>query len=161
MQYRNVKNFVKFSLFGIFIAASVLFVPNASANSTQINANICGGINQGSTISITNPASDSTIDSPTLVIEGTVASASQIVSTVNGQYSQTLALSSNQSTFELTETLSPGTATIELVAYDVCSVQNDSDSIVVTYSPNTDPGDGGDTPTHGDTSVGGGVVGAG
>jgi len=145
-------------LLAIFLASTIFVSQPASATSTQINANICGGINQGSTISITSPASDSSVDSPTLLIEGTVSSASQIVSTVNGQYSQTVALSINQSTFQLTETLTPGTTTIELVAYDTCAVQNDSDSIVVTYSPNTDPGDGGDTPTDVDTTGGGVVV---
>ncbi len=153
MHYLNVKNYARAYGAALFISLGIIFSPVASATTTQVNAAICGDV--GSTITITSPLSDSTVDVPSLVIEGTVANATQITSTVNGQYSQTLALSISQTTFELTETLAAGTNTIELVANDVCQVQNGSDNVIVTYEPDTDPGSGGETPTEID---GGGVV---
>lgn len=136
------------------IAVFWLVLPASSvgAEATTISANLCGSDNQGSSIAVSSPTSDSIIDSPDVTIEGTVSNATQITVSVNDQYSQTVSLGTNQTTFQFVEQIGEGTSTIKLVANDVCQIHNGSATIVLTYQPETKPSNGEETPTAIDNS---------
>lgn len=124
----------------------------AVAGTTQISAEICRAP-LGSTIQITSPKSDSTVDTATIAMKGTVSDATQITVTIDGNYSETIPLGASDTSFNFNLNLTKGTHTIKLVANDVCQIQNSSDSVIVTFSGAS--GNGVDTPT----SAGGVLVG--
>lgn len=125
----------------------------AVSGDTELQAVVCGS--QGSDISISSPQTDSVVNNPTVDIEGSVSHATQIEISVDGQYSQTQPVASDQTSFQASVNITTGTHTIHLVANDVCQVRNGSSSVVITFDPNSNPGTGNETPTTVDS---GGVI---
>ena len=132
----------------MFIACSI-GLP-AAAVQTEIGATVCGTNPTGALIDITQPANDSVVNQSTVTFRGTVASASQIVVELDGQYNGTVALANNQTTFETDITLPQGTHTVSMRATEVCGGADGTDNIVLTYQPAVQPSTGAET----DTAVG-------
>lgn len=118
-----------------------------AATDSQIGAVVCGESSPGASITITQPNDDSIVDRSPVTLRGEVGNTSQIEIMVDDVYVATLAMGANQTMFETDVSLSEGTHTIRLVAYDICQEQDASDEIVITYQPAVDPSDGGSTPT--------------
>lgn len=132
-----------------------LVVPaQVGAVNSEIGAIVCGTTPPAASITITEPNNDSVVNQSNVTVRGTVSNASQIDVRVDGQYSNTLAVGPTQTSFETQVGLSAGTHTISVIANAICEGEDGSDSIVVTYETQTDPSDGGSTPTD----VGDGVV---
>jgi hypothetical protein len=138
---------------GVLIGLHLSVLP-AFALDNSVNAVVCSNTGDGATITITQPASDSIIDQPSVTLRGQVANATQIEIEIDGQYVNTVPLGANQASYETDVTLSEGTHTIGLTAPDVCQHGDGTASIVITYHPTTPPSNGGTTPTD----VGDGVV---
>jgi len=81
-------------------------------------------------------------------MSGTIADITQIDISIDGNYSRSVGISSGQTTFSFDVVLNPGTRTISLEGYDICSLDNPTDDIVVTYEPASPPSNGGDIPTN-------------
>lgn len=112
---------------------SVLLSANTNAQpSTSVNATICAS---SSSVTITQPMSDSVIVDPTVAIRGTVTQASQIEVLVDGVYDGVIPLDVGQSTYESQVQLSTGTHTITLKAIDYCQSADSVATTVVTYTP--------------------------
>lgn len=111
----------------------VLLSANTNAQpSTSVNATICAS---SSSVTITQPMSDSVIVDPTVAIRGTVTQASQIEVLVDGVYDGVIPLDVGQSTYESQVQLSTGTHTITLKAIDYCQSADSVATTVVTYTP--------------------------
>lgn len=144
-------------LLGVF-ASSLWHANPTSAQSNVIAATIC---TTGSTITITQPVSDSTVTEPSIPLQGTVSQANQIEVYVNDVLDSVIPLSIGQISYSSTVQVSPGTHTIKVVAINSCPGADGSASSVVTYQPPPDstPSTGSDTPTGvGDGTDGSGVV---
>jgi hypothetical protein len=129
--------------------------PAVYAQDSTVNLSVCGS-GAGSTVTIDLPINDSVVDQPTVQVSGTVAGASQIDVSVDGQYDSTIPLGPGQGNYSTPVQLTSGTHTISLVANDVCNVQDGNASVVVTYQPQSNPGTGGATPTE--VGDGGGAI---
>lgn len=140
------------SFVSLFVVSAALAVATLSgvpvfAASTSVNAAICGP-GAAASLTIDAPASDSVIDQPTVQISGSVGNATQIDVSIGDQYNSTLPLSSGQTTYQTSVQLTAGTHTISLVANDICQMQNATASVVITYQPQSSPGNGENTPTQ-------------
>lgn len=151
----------KTSFFTLVLSIGFAMVATSSVGAvsgdTEIRAVVCGG--GGSSVSVSSPQDDSTVNDSTIDVQGSVSHATQITISIDGQYSQTIPLGNNQTSFQASVSIAEGTHTILFVANDVCQVSNGSTSIVLTYEPTTDPSNGGETPT--DVDNGGVAVGTG
>lgn len=156
-QYRSKRAVLAAAFASLFLFGSpTSAIDLVDSSGTEVRATVCNG-SQGSSISISTPASDQVINISTISIQGTVEDATQITVEIDGQYSQTVPLGSNQTSYQIDVTVSEGTHTIVLIANDLCAVQNGSTSLVVTYEPKSTPSDGGSTPT--DVNQGGVAIG--
>lgn len=129
------------ALLSLILAATIS--TSAQAQSTSVNAVICA---PSSTITIDEPASDSVVTEPSIVLKGAIAQTGQIVIEVDGEYSGVEPIAAGQLNFETTMELARGTHTIKLTAVDSCGNANTNASIVVTYTPQPS------TPSNGDTT---------
>lgn len=136
------------------LVALCLPVAVTNAVNSEVGVTVCSGSSPPAEVQITEPNDDSVVSQSTIDLRGSVANASQIEIQVDGQYSSTLAVGAAQTTFETQVSLAVGTHTILVIANPICQGPNAQDSIVITYEPETQPSDGGSTPTD----VGGGVV---
>jgi len=139
------RHWLRIGIFFVFTFA----LTNASSTfavDTTIGAAVCGS-GAGASLSVDAPPSDSVVDQPTVKIIGTVADATQIDISIDGQYDSTVPLSVGQTSYQADVQLTAGTHTISLVANDACQMQDAEASIVVTYQPKTTPGSGSETPT--------------
>jgi hypothetical protein len=144
-------NFLKVATFGLLsvLGGMGLVCPIAAAENTQIGVSICGQNTPGVAITITEPTGDSVINQATTTFRGTVKNASQIEINVDGQYSSTLAIGANQTTFAIDISLEQGTHTVQMTANGICGGQEAFDSIVLTYTPAAEePTNGTTTPTQ-------------
>jgi len=114
---------------------------------SEIGVSVCGGNVPPSQITITQPLSDSVVNQSVTTFRGTIARASQVEITIDGQYNTTVAIGANDSTFQVDVTIPKGTHTIEMQANAICGGQDSSDSVVVTYQPIEEPTNGDTTPT--------------
>lgn len=130
----------------------------AGAQDMGVSAVICGGDSTGAQLDLVEPSGDTVVNLPTITLRGTVSYATQIEISIDGSYVRTVALSSEQTTFETDIELSKGTHTIELKANDVCQQQDATDSVVITYEPVEEPTNGGSTPTEVDNGGSGIIV---
>ena len=118
----------------------------AAQSGTSVNAVLC---NPGSTVTLSQPVSDSTVVDPTVQIAGQATQASQVEVYVNDQFDGVISLPAGQSTFNGTVTLTNGTSTIKVVAIDFCQLNNGEATSVVTFTPPPDStgSNGNDTQT--------------
>lgn len=140
----------------VILGAVVCWTPTVNAVDNDVGAVVCGVGAPGATIDITQPNDDSVVSQALTTFRGSINNTSQIDIEIDGTYSNTVAIGSNQVTFATDINLTVGTHTIKITAYDICGGQNADDSIVITYTPKVDPSNGGTT----ETEVGGesGVV---
>ena len=101
---------------------------------TRVSALVCGSDSQAGLV-LAQPKSDSVVADSRLTLSGTTRQASQVDTTLDGAYDQTVAVAAGQSAFSLTMTLTPGTHTITVIALDVCAQHNATSQLVVTYQP--------------------------
>lgn len=120
---------------GAAVAALSARIAVAVSGNTQVQALVCGSGGGNPTLNITTPQSDTVITELPLQVAGGVSNASQIDVSVDGNYHATVPLSSGQTSYSLSMQLSAGTHTVQLVANDICGVQNASDGFVITYQP--------------------------
>jgi hypothetical protein len=132
----------------------------AAQGSTTVGAIICAG---SSTVTLTNPVSDSVVTDPSVPIAGTTSQSSQIVVSVDDVFDSVIPLSIGQSSFTGSVQIAQGTHTIKVVAISSCPGTDGSASSVVTYEPppQTNPSTGGETPTQVEDGSGGVSVSAG
>ncbi|HRJ06713.1 MAG TPA: Ig-like domain-containing protein [Candidatus Saccharibacteria bacterium] len=149
---RHLYGFVISIAIGGLSVLTLVGLPVSAVNS-GIGATVCGSNAAGAQIEITEPNDDSIVNQAAIKVRGTVSGASQIDVEIDGQYSSTVAVGPTQTSFEIEVTLSSGTHTITLTANDICQNQDDGDSIVITYQPETEPSDGGSTPTDVDGGI--------
>jgi hypothetical protein len=109
-----------------------LVVPVSAA--TQVSALVCGSDSHASLV-LSQPKSDSVVADAHLTLNGTTLQASQVSTTLDGAYDQTVAVATGQSSFSLTMTLDPGTHTIAVTALDMCAQHNATSQLVITYQP--------------------------
>ena len=143
---RKSNTFLLLSVGALLCALFVMVTGmKVSAQSTSVNAIICTA---GSSVAINEPASDSIVTEPLIVLKGSVNQASQIVIEIDGEYSGVEPLAAGQNQYEITVQLPRGTHTIKLTAVDTCGGTNAAASSVITYTPPpSSPSDGGTTPT--------------
>jgi len=101
---------------------------------TQVSALVCGSDGHASLV-LSQPKSDSIVADAHLTLSGTTLQASQVSTTLDGTYDQTVALAAGQPSFSLTMVLDPGTHTITVTAVDMCGQHNATSQLVVTYQP--------------------------
>lgn len=147
---RNKPGWLTGPLIGLLLGACYLIIQPAPvyAVDSSVGATVCGPGAPPASIDITEPNDDSVVDQASVTFRGNVGNATQIDIDVDGQYVTTLAVGSNQTTFENDLTLTEGTHTVTMTANALCGGQNDDDSVVITYQPATDPSSGGSTPTE-------------
>lgn len=130
------------------VTSTLLFTPHTSAQ-TMVGATVCGG--SASTITITNPVSDSVVTDPTITIEGSVAQSSQIEIRIDDTFDSIIPLTVGQTTYSSSMHLPMGTHTITVKAISLCPGTSGTASVVVTLEePPQVPSTGNTT----DTSVG-------
>ncbi|RYF27845.1 MAG: hypothetical protein EOO17_05610 [Chloroflexi bacterium] len=99
--------------------------------STSVNATICAS---SSSVTVSQPVSDSVVTEPVVTLRGNVAQASQIEVMIDSVYDGVIPLGTDQTTFESQVQLSPGTHTITLKAIDYCQTTDSVATTVVTYT---------------------------
>jgi hypothetical protein len=144
------KTFYRVTTAGLLgVLFSIGFTHSVAAVGSQIGVNVCGQNTPGAVITITEPITDSVVNQSLISFRGTVNNASQIEIDVDGQYSGTVAIGANQTSFSTNVTLSQGTHTIAMSANDICGGVDANDSVVITYTPEaTKPSNGVTTPTE-------------
>ena len=115
---------------------------------SDIGVNVCGGTVAAAQIDITQPVSDSIIAQPNATFRAIVANATQVEVSVDGNYTQTIAIGANDSEVSAELTVTEGTHTITMTANGICGSQNAEDSVVITYQPESQPSGGAVTPTQ-------------
>lgn len=140
---------------GLLVGATIVGViaaPSTFAQQTTVAATVCLPT---SSVTITQPVSDSTVTEATVPLAGTVGQANQIEVYIDEIFDHTIPIAFGQTSFSDAIQLSQGTHTIKLVAINICPGANGTASSVVTYEPlpNTG-GDGGGGNTKTDTSGG-------
>lgn len=129
------------------LSLPVIAAPVASATDTSIGVSICGDNVPAAQIDITEPNDDSIVAQAETTFRGTVANATQIEVTVDGQYNNTISITTDDTAFETVLTLSAGTHTITMTANAICGAPDADESIVLTYQPAVEPSHGGGVPT--------------
>ncbi len=122
-------------------ALSALLTVPALATSSTIATIVCP-TGQSSTVSVTSPVSDSTINQPQVQLKGVATRGTQIEVRLDDVYSSTIPLGILQQSFSVPLTLTAGTHDIKLTINDVCGVQDGVTHIVLTYQPQAVPSNG-------------------
>lgn len=112
---------------------------------TEVRAEVCNSA--GPVVSFTSPQSDSVTDSRTITLSGTTQRTSQVDVSINGNYSQSLAVDSSN-TFTAQVSLQEGTNNISLDAFYSCNQLSQIFTVVVTYSPRVVSSNGSDLSTE-------------
>lgn len=143
----------------IGVGATLIYVCTIAASpqvyaqsSSTIKATVCWA---SSAITLSAPVGDSVVTDANVIVKGTIEQANQIEVSIDDGFDKIIPLSSNQTTFDDTLQLTPGTHTIKFVAINTCPGPNGSVVSVVTYTPppQVNPSSGTSTPT----SLGSGV----
>jgi hypothetical protein len=130
------------SLFALVLMLGSVWLTatNASAVS-NIDAVICRS-NQGSTLTVSRPQSDSVINVSKVELTGTVSQSSQLEIYVDGAFSGVEPLTMGVESYTTTVDVAPGAHTIKLVAIDICQISSADASVVLTYQPVSSPSAG-------------------
>jgi len=99
---------------------------------SQVGAVLCDS--QGPDIQVTSPESDTIVNTSPLEITGVLQRTSQLDIYVNEEYSNSLAISSDN-TLSIHISLKPGTNTIKFKAYFSCNTTSAEKTIIVEYVP--------------------------
>lgn len=138
--------FIAFACIALYLVWSSAAV---SAQQTTVAATVC---ESASSITLTQPASDSTAMDASIPIAGTVKQANQIEIYVDDAFDSVMPLTVGQTSFNGSVQISQGTHTIKVVAINICPGPNGSDSSVITFElpPNTSGGGTGTDTTTGE-----------
>lgn len=142
-----LRSVVAAASFCLIVGASfaLTFTPlSAVPGNTTIETLVCDG-SASATLTIDTPASDTVVQSVPFTLSGTINNVTQIDIAVDGNYSGTIPVSANQTTYSTQFTISQGTHTVVLTGNDVCQVADPSETVVLTFAPpSSQPGGGGD-----------------
>lgn len=109
-----------------------------AAEDSRVNATLCDSTSQP-VVTVTNPSSLSVATNvPNLTISGTTVRTSQIDVSLNGVYTSSVAVGSDE-TFTITVGLQQGDNTIALHAYFSCNNTSTDTTVIATYSPAVTP----------------------
>ena len=149
MLWYDVNHRSKQLLIGAAVTVGLLaaYSHAAYALDGQIGAVVCGPDTVYATTAITEPLDDSVVNQASVTVRGTVQNAAQIQMSLDGQYSTTIAIAANATTFQTNLTVPEGTHTIGIEAYGICGGQTATDSTVITFQPVSSPSSGVITPT--------------
>ena len=127
---------------------NLMLVSTSRAADTTVTTQVCNP-SYGSTaqIDITSPVNDSVVNQNSVTLSGSLKDVTQIDVTIDGNYDQTVAIASGQTTYSTTVNLAVGTHTIEVTGNDMCGITDPVDSTVVTYEVTAQPTTGTETPT--------------
>lgn len=151
---RNAKRFI-ISLVLLAGVATVCLPPTNVFAQSSVYATLCGAASQ---ITITQPASDSTVTAPQVTVSGSVAQANQVEVYVDDAFDSTVPLTIGQTTYSSEVQLPSGTHTIRVEAINSCGGQNGEATSVVTFAtPPTQPSSGQGATTQVAPSQGGAV----
>lgn len=138
-----------FRLLIAFIALALMWPGLAAATTSEVRVGVCSSGAGGSSITITTPPSDPhETFSSSITVAGAVSHATQIDIYVNDTYSGTVPLDPEQSSYETTVSVGAGTSHIELVANDICQIDNGRAEVTVMHTtggaggPPQQPGEG-------------------
>lgn len=106
---------------------------------SQVNSLVCSGSSSNASLTVASPQSDTIVNHSPITIQGSAENISQIDTYVDAVYSGTIAISVQQTSYTLPQSLPEGTHTITLVGNDVCNYQDVSVTLVVTYYPDAPP----------------------
>lgn len=135
---RHNKLFIAVVAAAVFVFSLFTISIGVAQEGSQIGAFLCH--TDGPDLQITQPLSDSVVNTPSVVIAGTALRTSQIDFTVNGQYSHSVAIGLDAA-LQTQVPLRPGTNTIGLQAFFSCNGTSASRSIIVDYQPIVSPTD--------------------
>lgn len=157
MRFADVrKNKRTYFFIHIAVVSACLLVNDALIHSAQaqvltdsggsiIGVTIC---DTQSSITMTNPQSDSIVTTSTVPLAGTVKQASQIEISIDDTFDSIITLNFGQTTYTGSVQVPNGTHTIKLTAVNSCPGPNGSASAVVTYeAPPQAPSAGSSTDT--------------
>lgn len=108
----------------------------AYSGGTTIQATICD--NQPPVLNIVSPINGQVVNMSTVNLGGTTKRTTQIGISINGNFSQNVAVGLNQ-VFNTQLSLVAGTNVIKLDSYFSCNQTSSSDTITVTYKPSPQP----------------------
>ena len=121
------------ALLGMTLATFLAFMNPASVGAVGVGVVLCSG---NSTITVSQPESDTIVTESNVSIKGTVSQATQIEIVLDDVFDSAVPLSLGQTTYDTSVHLTPGTHTIKLTAIDACdSGQDTSTTLVITYTP--------------------------
>lgn len=113
------------------IVASVTF--SVRAHSVGVGVILCNG---QSTITVSQPESDSIVNDSSVTIKGGVSQSTQIEVALDDVFDSVVPLNLGQTTYEAAVNVTPGTHTIKLTAINACeSGQDASTTLILTYTP--------------------------
>ena len=142
MRFFVAKNVLSSLWLLMFVASTAVTAgapTQAYAQSSAVYATLCGS---SSHITIARPASDSTVASSEVTVDGMVSQANQVEVYVNDEFDSTVPLTIGQSSYSTTIQVPTGTHTIRVEAINSCSGQNGDATSVVTYTPPTQASSG-------------------
>jgi hypothetical protein len=130
------------------LLVNLLLVSTSWAADTTVTTQVCNS-SYGSTaqIGITSPVNDSIVNQNSVTLSGSLRDVTQIEVTIDGNYDQTVAIGSGQTSYSTTVNLAAGTHTIEVSGNDMCNISDPTESVVVTYEVTAQPTTGNETPT--------------
>lgn len=125
--------------------------PHVSAN-TDVYTIICV---ESSSVTISTPASDSTVTEGSITLSGTVSQANQIEVYIDDAFDSAIPLTIGQTDYSSLIQIPTGTHTIRTEAINSCGGINATASSVVTFTaPPSQPSIGSETPTDVEPSSG-------
>lgn len=125
---------IKVAIVAVGLLASIgAVVAPTSASAVGVGVVLC---TNSSTVTVSQPQTDTVVTDSQLVVKGGVTQSSQIEVTLNDVFDSVVPLNLGQTSFETSVHLTPGTHTIKLTAINSCSPgQNGTATLVVTYTP--------------------------
>jgi len=129
----------------ILVCAGVLVFGTANAANTIVTAIVCS--TAGSTITLSQPVSDSVVNNPNITLSGTVTQATAVAVYVDGIHRSTTNLDAIGQPFSTSVAVSAGTHEIRVTSQDICNNQDGIAIAVITYQPGAVPTQGPSVPT--------------
>jgi len=121
------------TLLGVVVSLMVNLAYSHGAGAVGVGVVLCNG---NSTITISQPESDTIVTESDLAIKGAVTQATQIEVMLDNVFDSVVPLNLGQTTYETNVHLTHGTHTIKLTAIDACeSGQDTSTTLIITYTP--------------------------
>lgn len=131
-----VKNSTGLLLLAVVTSLLLTVFLASKTHAANLGVVLCGG---QSTLTVTQPESDTVVTKSELAIKGSVGQAAQIEVLLDDEFNNVVPLDLGQTKYETIVQLTPGTHTIKLTAINMCDSGDDASvTLVVTYSPPPD-----------------------